>query len=131
MTGVTIDLSQSPEFSPQATRELESIIGSYSLSIVGECNRLATAEALSGNSPEITAAIVRKANDVFKLSNDIKLLKRPPIWLRIASSVAPVVTGLYPNIANMDNKANDVIMVVLLLISTALIVAVTLKDYSK
>lgn len=130
MTGVQVDRSCTASFSEHAIQELESVLEDYSSSIIAECNRLVDGKD-SARPPEITAATVKKANDVFKLSRDLGKLKRPPLWLRIGSTALPVITGVFPSFFDIKDPPYSLTLGALLLASVGLLVAVSMEDYSK
>lgn len=124
-------LPANSSFSAPAADELKSILSVYSSSIIAESNRLAAAEALDGRPSEITAAIVQKANTVFQISNGINLSYRPPKWLRISSVILPIFTGAFPNLVNLKAGINLPVMMGLLVLSTAAVVALIIKEGAK
>jgi hypothetical protein len=131
MHELELRLPSNSSFSAPAADELKSILNGYSSSIIAECNRLAAAEALDGRQSEITAAIVKKANTVFQISNGIDFSHRSPIWLRISSVILPILTGAFPNLVNMKAGTNLLLMMGLLVLSTAAVVALIIKDRAK
>lgn len=126
-----INVPGTEEFSSQATAELVSVLNVYSESIVEECNRLAAVEALDGKPSEVTAAIVRKANTVFQLTNSLSIQKHPALLLRISSVIFPIITGVFPNVVDMKTDMNLFGMFILTIISTGLVVTLIVKDTSK
>lgn len=131
MSELKIKLPTTAVFSTHANDELLSVLSNYSSSIISECNRLAAAEALDGRPSEITAATVQKANRVFQISNGLDTSKKPPTWLRVVSSALPIVTGAFPNLVDMTQSSNILLMVVLIVMSTASVVALIMKDHVK
>jgi hypothetical protein len=131
MRELKMNVANTDDFSDRAIEELTGVFNEYSTSIINECNRLAASEALDGKPSEITAAIVRKANTVFQISNGLDTSPRPSIWLRIFSAVLPVVTGVVPNLVDMTKGGNLAIVAILAAASIILIVVLLMKDFAK